>query len=563
MDPNKIFAISAFINGITALSLSVVVLFGAKKNFANRIFSLFAFFIFLWSLGYYFWLSSETYEGANFWISILNLGSTFIPITYYHWIVTVLDKKRRPLIILGYVLTFIFALFASSKFFYSELISISGFNYWPVAGPLYPYYVAILYGGFFFMGLFDIISSFIKETGEKRTMIKFILAASLISLISGASNFPLWFGIEIPPYGNFIVFVHVFLFSYAMSRYNLMNMKTMSMQIAIGFITIVALIEIIVSDSVQEFLMRVFLFIIIIFFSFLLIRSSRETEEQKVELEKLTKKLERNNEKLKALDRAKNEFISITAHQLRTPPTVIKGYITLAQEDPNNKLDDETKESLERALISNERLIDLVEDILNVSRIESGNMKYDVKEGQVFEDILDELYDAFSLKAKDKGINLILNKPKNPLPEASMDRKKIREVVSNLVDNAVKYTRKGSVEITAKEKGGNIRIEIKDSGVGITKDDMPELFKKFSRGNDPGRLGAEGTGLGIFVGKKIIEDHGGKIWAESDGPNKGSTFIIEVPINSEEAKKFISENGKTGLSEKTKEKEAEEFVEEL
>lgn len=551
MDPNKIFAISAFINGVTALSLFVVVLFGAKKNFANRIFALFAFFIFLWSLGYYFWLSAETYENAHFWVGVLNFGSTFIPITYYHWIVTVLNKKRKSLIIFGYLISFIFSLFSSSKFFYTDLITISGFNFWPVAGILYPYYVLILYGGFFFIGLFDILSSFIKGKGENKSMIKFILAASLISLISGASNFPLWFGVEIPPYGNFIVFVHVFLFSYAMTKYNLMNMRTLSMQLAIGFITIVALVEIIVSDTVQEFLMRVFLFIIIIFFSFLLIRSSRETIKQKEELEFLTKKLARNNEKLKELDRAKNEFISITAHQLRTPPTVIKGYITLAQDDPNNKLDNETKESLERALISNQRLIDLVEDILNVSRIESGNMKYEMKEGQVCEEILEELYEAFMIKAREKGLELIYNKPEKPLPKIVMDKKKIREVASNLIDNAIKYTRKGSVEISAKKDGDNIRIEVKDSGVGITENDMPELFKKFSRGKNPNRLGAEGTGLGIFVGKKIIEDHGGEIWAESKGANKGSTFVIELPINSEEARKLMS--GGANLEESSKE----------
>ncbi|MDX9856149.1 MAG: histidine kinase N-terminal 7TM domain-containing protein, partial [Candidatus Moranbacteria bacterium] len=307
MDLNKIFAISAFINGVTALSLSIVVLFGAKKNFANRIFALFAFFIWLWSFGYYFWLSSESYESANFWVGILNLGSTFIPITYYHWIITVLHKKRRPLIFLGYILTFAFALFSSSKLFYTELISIAGFNFWPVAGALYFYYVLILYGGFFFVGLFDVVHSFIKEKGERKVIAKFILAASLISLISGASNFPLWFGIKILPYGNFIVFVHVFLFSYAMTRYNLMNMKTMSMQVAISFISIIALIEVIVSNTIQEFLMRVFLFIIIVFFSYLLIKSSRETVKQKEELEILSKKLAKNNRKLKELDDAKNE----------------------------------------------------------------------------------------------------------------------------------------------------------------------------------------------------------------------------------------------------------------
>ncbi|MDD3498228.1 MAG: HAMP domain-containing sensor histidine kinase, partial [Candidatus Moranbacteria bacterium] len=300
-------------------------------------------------------------------------------------------------------------------------------------------------------------------------------------------------------------------------------------------------------------------------FSYLLIKSSRETVKQKEELEILSKKLAKNNRKLKELDDAKNEFISITAHQLRTPPTVIKGYINMAQEDPNNKLDDETRDALDRALISNERLIDLIEDILSVSRIESGKMRYEMKEDQDIEGVLEEIYESFLLRAQDKGLELVLSNPKERLPKIFMDGKKIREVISNLVDNAIKYTREGKVEIVASERDGNIRIEVKDTGVGVPREEMPYLFKKFSRGKNPGRLGAEGTGLGIFVGKKIVEDHGGKIWIESEGANKGSTFIIELPVRAveQEEKRIIEEERREKIKEARQEKEVEKFVEEI
>ena len=535
IDPNKIFAISALINGITALAFFIVALFGLKKNFANRIFALFTFFIWLWSLGYYFWLMSTSYAEANFWVSVLNLGSVFIPITYYHWIVVVLKKKRKSIVKIGYIITLFFSIFSSSKLFYVKLIPIAGFHFWPVAGVIYPYYVGILYGGFFFLGLFDIVQSFVNEKGAKKKMIRFVLLAYLISLISGASNFPLWFGIEILPYGNFLVFVHVFLFSYAMMKYNLMNMRTMSVQLGISFIAVVTFVEMLIADSIQDFIMKVLLLVIMMFFFYLIIKSSKETNLQKEKLEKLAKELEQTNKKLIELDKAKNEFISIAAHQLRTPPTVIKGYITMALEEIDNgknKSIENVEEFLERALRSNERLIELVEDILDISRIESGKIQYHFEDDQDCEEILDNLFKSFEVRADEKGLKLEFKKITSPLPKIRMDGKRIREVVSNLIDNAIKYTHKGKVVLTQKlsKDGKKIRIEVSDTGVGIAKKDMPGLFKKFARGTDTERLGADGTGLGIYVGKRIVEAHHGKIWAESEGVNKGSKFIVELPV---------------------------------
>ena len=261
-------------------------------------------------------------------------------------------------------------------------------------------------------------------------------------------------------------------------------------------------------------------------------RSFVKELKQRNKLEKLTKKLKENNKNLKDLDRAKNEFISIVAHQLRTPPTVIKGYINLVQENLGNNVDKQTKESLGKALISNERLIDLVNDMLNISRIESGDMKYKMRKGDIYKDILVNLYEAFKIKAKAKGLYINLEKPKEALPKIKIDVKKIQEVVSNLIDNAIKYTHEGGVTIKTRRTKNNIRIEINDTGIGIARDEIAYLFKKFSRGKNSDTLEVEGTGLGIYVGKKIAKEHGGKIWAESKGVNKGSTFIIELPINS-------------------------------
>ncbi|HBR78944.1 MAG TPA: hypothetical protein DEA46_00760, partial [Candidatus Moranbacteria bacterium] len=311
----------------------------------------------------------------------------------------------------------------------------------------------------------------------------------------------------------------------------LIDIKIFFAQTLIGLILTVNIAEIFFSKTFIGVAYRLVMLLFLFIFANLLIKKYKQDVSQKNELEKMGKKLEANNRKLKELDNAKNEFISIAAHQLRTPPTVIKGYLALAKEDPNNNLDAETRDSLSRAFTSNERLIELVEDILNISRIESGKMQYDIQPDQSCEKIIRDLTETFEIKARDKGLAFKLEIPKDKVPDIRMDSGKIREVISNLIDNAIKYTLKGFITLRLiKTDYDMVRIEISDTGMGISEHEMGNLFKKFSRGSNADQLATGGIGLGIYVGRKIIEAHKGKIWAQSVGVGKGSTFIIELPI---------------------------------
>lgn len=538
------------------------VLSRGKKTEMSITFFLFSLAVTGWLFGTFMLFGSDTDDKAIFWDKIIYNFVILIPPLLYHFTNAFVGKTgmiKRFLIVLTYL---IFLVLLFTNIFTSQFVN-DIFRYtWGVHAKAGIFHHIFL--GLFVLYSFEIyrlmIIFYLRSGGFKKQQAKLIFIGLLNFGTIGFLGFLPAYEISVYPIAYLSGLLFAVITGYAITRYQFLEIRSFAAQLFIVSINIIAFSYIFVSERADEYVIKTIFFVGVAFTSYLLKLSFDKGTEQREELQILTKRLAKNNEKLKALDRAKNEFISITAHQLRTPPTVIKGYITLAQEDPKNKLDDETKESLERALISNERLIDLIEDILNVSRIESGNMKYEVRQGESFEEILDELNDAFALKAKDKGLELILNKPKKPLPKIPMDRKKIREVVSNILDNAIKYTREGSVEISAREKGGNIRIEIKDTGVGITKEDMEELFKKFSRGKNPGRLGAEGTGLGIFVGKKIVEDHGGRIWAESDGADKGSTFVIELPIDSKEIEKFAFDN--MPAEEKAKE-EVKSFVEDI
>ena len=147
-------------------------------------------------------------------------------------------------------------------------------------------------------------------------------------------------------------------------------------------------------------------------------------------------------------------------------------------------------------------------------------------------DVVDEAMRMFAVVAKKRDINLEVLTPEMPLPLLSLDAGKIREVLSNLIDNALKYTEKGSVIVKMEQLGDEkVRLSIKDTGIGINKEDLEHIFLKFARSKETEKLYVGGTGLGLYVGRTFIEKHGGRLWAESAGHGHGSEFILELPIS--------------------------------
>jgi len=257
------------------------------------------------------------------------------------------------------------------------------------------------------------------------------------------------------------------------------------------------------------------------------------------------------NEKLKKLDAAKSEFISIASHQLRTPLTAIKGYISMVIDGDFGTVSETARQSLEKIFESNERLIRLVENLLNISRIESGRLQFNYGQVQM-EKMIESVVYELGPAAKKKDLNLVYNRPKKLTPKVKIDEEKIRQVVMNLTDNAIKYTNAGEVvlglEYVPPEKAwlkpisvanagmpgryenGFIEYSVTDSGMGVSQNDLPNLFQKFSRGTGTSLVHTEGTGLGLYVARQMVEMHHGQIWAESLGESQGSKFAFRLPV---------------------------------
>jgi len=232
--------------------------------------------------------------------------------------------------------------------------------------------------------------------------------------------------------------------------------------------------------------------------------------------------------KEKLIEKMKTEFVSVAAHQLRTPLSAIKWTIRMILDGDVGEINEEQRELLEQTYISNERMIRLINDLLDVSRIEEGRLLYDQKDARI-EDVIDSVIEASQEMLRNK--NMVLEVNKKETPKVRIDKEKIGVVIQNLLENAIKYTEQGGkIKITLDNDEKNVIFKIEDSGVGIPKSQQDRIFTKFFRAENVTRMETNGTGLGLYTTKNIVQAHKGQIWFESE-ENKGTTFYFTIPIN--------------------------------
>jgi PAS domain S-box-containing protein len=234
----------------------------------------------------------------------------------------------------------------------------------------------------------------------------------------------------------------------------------------------------------------------------------------------------------KYVEQLKTEFVSLAAHQLRTPLSGIKWSLKMILDGDLGPLPEEQKDFLKKALMANERLIRLVNDLLDVTRIEEGRFLYKLEEKDIVK-IVEDVFNSYLDLAKEKEITFELEKLKDNFPLIKVDEEKIKLAIQNLIENALIYTLpKGKVTVTIDLQNGNFFFKVKDTGIGIPKQVQDRIFTKFFRASNAVKIETEGSGLGLFITKNIIESHGGKIWFESE-EGKGTTFYFTIPVKKE------------------------------
>ncbi|HAZ16945.1 MAG: hypothetical protein A3H59_03950 [Candidatus Jacksonbacteria bacterium RIFCSPLOWO2_02_FULL_43_9] len=526
------YAFSALVNAITSIILGGFVFLRAKNSRVRISFTLFASSVGLWSVWYYFWQLASSESDALLFSRILMFFASFIPATYLHFVLALVNKLRVKQIILvcSYIYFSVFALLSFSPHMVSHVEPVAGFAFWPIAGPLYAaglfvWLLTVIYTTSL------LVQAYHSSSGLLRSQVRYMLLGMVLGFSGGITNYFLWYRIPIPPIGNILVSVYVILTAYAIVRYKLLNIKIIATQVLVFAIIITLMVRVISADSVRAALPDIILFILMLIFGILLIRSVSKEVAGRERVEQLAKQLTRANKKLKLLDSAKTEFLSIAAHQIRTPLTGIKGYLDMILKgdmgDVGNAV---VKDRLQDVFMQADRLSRLVTVFLNVSRIEAGKlqMKYQLN---TIQEIIESVMIELRPEAKRRNLNLRFVPATAVIPALYIDKDKMHDVVMNVIDNALKYTQKGSVTITLKPEPHAVQCVVEDTGMGIDAETIVKLFQKFSRGEKGLTTNTTGSGIGLYIARKIIEMHGGRIWAESNGIGQGARFIFTLPLS--------------------------------
>lgn len=443
-----------------------------------------------------------------------------------------IEKKFKPLEILFIFLGLILSILSLFTPWIIKAISISGSErIWEFGIFEYVYY---LYGiSAAIIVIQNLYKKYRQEDVKERAKIRILtIGVSFVALFNIIFNIvlPMIFPqLNIYWIGDYSLIFFLAFTAYAIVKYQLFNIKLVATEIIVIYLSIGLLVDTFISRSSAEGLLKALIWVLATYGGWQLIKSVKKEIKQREELQKLTKQLESANEHLKEMDKLKDDFLSMASHELNTPITAIKGYLSMILEEHlAGEVNPTAKQYLGRVYESAKRLSNLVKDLLNVSRIESGRIHIIYEETPV-EDLIEQAQAEVMPNAKNAGHKMVFDKPKSKIPRTWLDKTRITEVLINIMGNAIKYTdAPGLIESSVTADDKMITVVIKDNGRGIPKDKQDSVFTKFSQ-VDVLKDQVKGTGLGMYISKKFIELMGGKIWFES-GEGKGTTFFFTIPI---------------------------------
>jgi len=536
--PNIIFFLTLLIN----FFLGFAVFLKSPQKLINRLY-------FLISLGSSLWIGGLLLLNVTPWNlgGRLSFAGALLAIWFFLWFSLEFPFREKeiplPILLFGNIFTVIFSfiILLSPLVVQKEVINETAFGVVGKFGVLYPafgiYFLLLMIGGI--LNLFHKLK-IIKKELERKQLEYFLIGSTLTLGLSSATNLilPLFKGIwqysKLGPLGTIFLLFFTFL---AITRYHLFGIEVILTEILVGVIGILLLVQIFVAPTILWRIVNSGIFVLFCVFGYLLIRGVFREIKRREEVEKIAQReralreeAERLAQEFQRLDKVKNQFILTTQHHLRTPLSIIKGYLAtilggIYGEIKNQKIN----QALKNTLLATQRLITLVNEFLDISQFQIG--KGALKKEEInLKDVLNEVVLELKPEAEKKKLYLkMIFKAKDLKLKADFQR--LKEAFFNLIDNAIKYTQKGGVEIKVESKAPEtLLVSIKDTGIGMSKETLSKIFKGlFERGKEAEAVELTGKGIGLFISKTLIDAHGGKIWADSQGPGKGSTFFVELP----------------------------------
>jgi signal transduction histidine kinase len=556
----NIFAFTCFLTGIVAGASGLFVFLKGKGRRLNQTWFVFNLAIAIWitGLGETFIVTNE--NSALFWQRIVYIGTILIPVLFFWFVIVLIEKEREKKIsILVKINTLVAIIFLATLFignlFIKGIKEQTYFGYWPVeTGWLY--YPFLTWFAFSAIFAFLLLRKSLKYETDviKRKQITIVYYGTLIGFGAGSLNFLLDFNIIFPPIHNPFVISYLFFVALAILRYHLFEIKVILTELLVGIMGIILVALPFLMPSLNLKILTTLIFLLFLIFGYYLIKATHEEAKRREEAERLAREKERLAEqfqvvaiqsmafkrtaeeiagreralrkKTERLISAREQFLLSAQHYFRTPLSSLIGLLDLMLTGYYGK------EKLPAVLKSAFELRKRIDECLNISQFQLKRPLLDKEEIQL-EDLVKEVVKELEIQAKGKDLELKLDLPSKPLPKLNLDKKRMREALSNLIDNAIKHTKRGEIIVGLKlqNEKESILFFVKDTGIGISKDELPYIgTSPFERGRESKKLSPMGKGIGLYLSRLIVEAHGSRLWAESEGKDKGSTFFVELPM---------------------------------
>lgn len=332
-------------------------------------------------------------------------------------------------------------------------------------------------------------------------------------------------------YGLLGVLIFILFTTYSIVRFKAFNIRVATPFVLVGglWVLIVSLLFLRNSEAAQVIILATLVLVTVS--GWVLSKSVRKEIKHREQIERFAQKLRIANARLKELDKQKTEFVSIASHQLKSPLTAISGYSSMLKDGDFGVLPEGAKEPVERIYASARSMAESIEEYLNVSMIEAGSMKFSPTDFNLRTEV-EHICNDLSVVAMKKGLLLYFKTSLASRAVVNADLGKIKQSIHNLISNAIKYTDKGKITVTIYDdlREKRIFVEVEDTGIGMTKNTLYNLFQKFERAENASRIDTQGVGLGLYVAYRLVESMGGSITAHSAGAGMGSKFIVELPL---------------------------------
>ncbi|MFT5849492.1 MAG: signal transduction histidine kinase [Patiriisocius sp.] len=527
---------------IIALLVGFFVFFNARHLLANRLLFLITICFSAWTvLNLTTWtnINSEVLLFSWSFLGFLQALISILSIYFIHAFLTGEDLGIKT------KATF-FLLLAPVLFFAPSNLSLRGFNIsdcdaFGFEGALYTAYFTLLGGVAMVWILTLLLKHFKTASSEMRKQIIlmgigiefFLFSFFTIVYFAGILTEQGYFeDSSLELYGMFGMAIFMVFMGFLIVRFKSFSVGLLAPQALVVVLIILVASQFTFASSTVGVVLTLVTLVFTAIAGLVIIRNVKKEISQREQIEGLAVKLKKANKRLKELDQMKSEFVSIASHQLRSPLTSIRGYASMILEGSYGKLSAKAEEVVGKIAESSTFMASSIEDYLNVSRIEAGNMKYELTDFNL-KDEAEHVVDDKRQEAMKKGLLITFKSDLDRHGIVNADIGKTRQILHNLINNSLKYTPRGTITLFVHDdaKKKKIYVDIIDSGIGMKPEELEDIFGKFERAHNANQTNVTGTGLGLFVARKMARHMNGEVTARSDGPGHGSTFRLEMPLH--------------------------------